>query len=68
MESEWRGLTINQNKKKVLIFLKKKEVPRCKVKLNDVQLEQVENIDYLGSLITAVIFETSRTTFLLCSR
>ena len=46
MESERRGLTINQNKTKVLIISKKKEVPRCKVKLNDVQLEQVENFNF----------------------
>ena len=29
-------------------------MPRYKVKLNDVQLEQVENFDYLGSLLTTV--------------
>ena len=38
MESERCGLTINQIK--------------IKVNLNDVQLEQVENFDYLGSLLT----------------
>ena len=51
-ESEIRGLNINRKKTKLLVFSKNKISPKCKITLDDEELQQVECFNYLGSVLT----------------
>ena len=51
-ESEIRGLNINRKKAKVMVFSKNKISPKCKITVDDEELQQVESFNYLGSCFT----------------
>ena len=51
-ESEIRGLNINRKKTKLMVFSKNKISPKCKITLDDEELQQVESFNYLGSVLT----------------
>jgi len=52
-ESRKRGLTINKKKTKVMVLSKRPNTPRCDIFLDGEKLEQTDQFDYLGSLITS---------------
>ena len=51
-ESEIRGLNINRKKTKIMVFSKSKISPKCRITLDDEELQQVESFNYLGSVLT----------------
>ena len=46
-------MQINVQKTEVVVFSKKKQLPRIKVSLNDEMLKQVNQFKYLGSIMTS---------------
>ena len=52
-ESQKRGLNINRKKTKIMVVSKKKDNPKVKIYINNEELEQIEQFNYLGSLITS---------------
>ena len=52
-ESRIRGLNINRKKTKIMVISKKKENPKIKICINNEELVQVEQFEYLGSMITS---------------
>ena len=52
-ESEGKGLTINRRKSFVMVFSKKPVTPVCIVKVKEDALEQVNQFQYLGSMVTS---------------
>ena len=61
-ESEIRGLNINRKKPKLMVFSKNKISPKCKITLDDEELQQVESFTILEvfSLKTADALQTSK--------
>ena len=51
-KSEIRGLNINRKKAKIMVFSKNKISTKCKITLDDEELQQVESFNYLGSVLT----------------
>ena len=51
-ESAKKGLKINMKKTETMVVTKKKEVPKCTIKLGGEELKQVKRFKYLGSIIT----------------
>ena len=51
-ESELKGLLINCKKTACMIVSKKKDIPRCSLKVKDQIIKQVSAFNYLGSTIT----------------
>lgn len=47
-----KGVNINVNKTKAMVFERKDDVSLCDVKINDVIVEQVNDFVYLGSMFT----------------
>ena len=52
-ESKKRGLTINKKKTKIMVLSKKSDIPSSDIFLDGEKLEQTNQFDYLGSLITS---------------
>ena len=48
-----RGLTINKKKTKIMVLSKKSDIPSSDIFLDGVKLEQTNQFDYLGSLVTS---------------
>ena len=57
-ESEGKGLSINCKKTECMVISKKKEAPKCHIKIRDNTIKQVSAFNYLGSTIT----DDSRST------
>ena len=51
-ESEIGGLNINRKKPKLMVFSKNKISPKCKITLDDKEVQQVECFNYLRSILT----------------
>lgn len=51
-ESQEHGLNINVKKTKVMVITKEQQSPKIEMKINNHIIEQVDQFDYLGSLIT----------------
>jgi len=51
-ESEIRGLNINRKEIKLMMFSKNKISPKCKITVDDEELQQVESFNYLRSCFT----------------
>ena len=51
-ESELKGLSINCKKTECMVVSKKKDIPRCSLKVKDQIIKQVSAFNYLGSTIT----------------
>ena len=51
-ENEIRGLNINEKKTKLMVFSRNKIPPKCKITLDDEELQKVESISYVGSVLT----------------
>ena len=51
-ESELKGLYINCNNTVCMVVSKKKDIPRCSLKVKDQIIKQVSAFNYLGSTIT----------------
>ena len=51
-ESELKGLSINCKKTECMVVSKKKDIPRCSLKVKDQIIKQVSAFNYLGSIIT----------------
>ena len=51
-ESQKHGLNINVKKTKVMVITKEQQSPKIEMKINNHIIEQVDQFDYLGSLIT----------------
>ena len=47
-----KGMNINVNKTKVMVFEREEDVSVCDVKINDVSVEQMKEFVYLGSMFT----------------
>ena len=52
-ESEVRGLNINKQKTKLMVFSKSRNVPKCNIYLDNEKIKQVQEFEYLGSIITS---------------
>ena len=52
-ESEVRGLNISKQKTKLMVFSKSRNVPTCNIYLNNEKIKQVQELEYLGSIITS---------------
>jgi len=56
-EQQWRikikGLSINHKKTKCMVISKSETPPTCTLKLGDIKTEQVDNFNYLGSVVTS---------------
>ena len=52
-ESEVRGLNINEQKTKLMVFSKSRNVPTCNIYLDNEKIKQVQEFEYLGSIITS---------------
>ena len=52
-ESEVRGLNINKQKTKLMVFSKSRNVPTCNIYLDNEKIKQVQEFEYLGSIITS---------------
>ena len=52
-ESKKRGLTINKKKTKIMVLSKKSDIPSSDIFLDGVKLEQTNQFDYLGGLVTS---------------
>ena len=51
-ESELKELSINCKKTEYMVVSKKKDIPRCSLKVKDQIIKQVSAFNYLGSTIT----------------
>ena len=51
-ESELKGLLINCKKTECMVVSKKKDIPRCSLKVKDQIIKQVSAFNYLSSTIT----------------
>ena len=51
-ENELKGLLINCKKTECMVVSKKKDIPRCSLKVKDQIIKQVSAFNYLGSTIT----------------
>ena len=51
-ESEKKGLAINCKKTECLVATKKKQIPKCVLKVKKQTIKQVSSFNYLGSTIT----------------
>ena len=51
-ESEKKELAINCKKTECLVATKKKQIPKCVVKVKNQTIKQVSSFNYLGSTIT----------------
>ena len=51
-ESERKGLSINCKKTESMVISKKKEAPKCNLKVKDKIIKQVSAFNYLGSTMT----------------
>ena len=51
-ESELKGLLINCKKTECMVVSKKRDIPRCSLKVKDQIINQVSAFNYLGSTIT----------------
>ena len=51
-ESELKGLLINCKKTVCMVVSKKRDIPRCSLKVKDQIINQVSAFNYLGSTIT----------------
>ena len=52
-ESEVRGLNINEQKTKLMVFSKSRNVPTCSIYLDNEKIKQVQEFEYLESIITS---------------
>ena len=52
-ESEVRRLNINKQKTKLMVFSKSRNVPTCNIYLDNKRFKQVQEFEYLGSIITS---------------
>ena len=52
-ESEVRGLNINKQKTNLMVFSKSRNVPTCNIYLGNEKIKQVQEFEYLGSIITS---------------
>ena len=52
-ESKLYGLSLNKKKTYTMVFSKKKEIPKCSIRIDGVELEQVKQFIYLGSILTS---------------
>ena len=52
-ESEVRGLHINKKKTRLMVFSKSKTIPTCNIYLENEKIKQVQEFEYLGSMITS---------------
>ena len=52
-ESKKRGLTINKKKTKIMVLSKTSDIPSSDIFLDGEKLEQTNQFDYLGSLVTS---------------
>ena len=52
-ESKLYGLSLNKKRTYTTVFSKKKEIPKCSIKIDGVELEQVKQFNYLGSILTS---------------
>ena len=53
VESEKMGLKLNNKKTEVMVISKKRIIPKCKIKVGGISLEQVQKFKYLGTWITS---------------
>ena len=51
-ESEFKGLLINCKKTECMVVSKKKDIPRCSLKVKDQIIKEASAFNYLGSTIT----------------
>ena len=51
-ESELKGLLINCKKTECMVVSKKRDIPRCRLKVKDQIINQVSAFNHLGSTIT----------------
>ena len=52
-ESEVRGLNINKQKTKLMVFSKSRSIPTCNIYLDNEKIKQVQEFEYLESIITS---------------
>ena len=52
-ESEVRGLNIKKKKTKLMVLSKNINVPTCNIYLDNEKIKQVQEFEYLGSMITS---------------
>jgi len=52
-ESEVRGLHINKKKTRLMVFSKSKTILTCNIYLENEKIKQVQEFEYLGSMITS---------------
>ena len=52
-ESEIKGLTLNSKKTEVMVVSRKKDIPKCKVTIDNKVLQQVDKFKYLGTMATS---------------
>ena len=52
-ECEVRGLNINKQKTKSMVFSNRRNVPTCNIYLDNEKIKQVQEFEYLGSIITS---------------
>ena len=52
-ESRKFGLEINKSKTFSMTISKKNTNPKCKIEIDEIEIKQVEKLEYLGSLITS---------------
>ena len=52
-ESELYGLSLNKKTTYTKVFSNKKEILKCSIKIDEVQLEQVKRLNYLGCILTS---------------
>lgn len=50
---ESKGLSINHKKTKCMVISKSETPPTYTLKLGDIKIEQVDNFNYLGSVVTS---------------
>ena len=53
VEESKKGLAINCKKTECMVVSKKKSIPKCSISINNETMKQVENFNYLGSLVTS---------------
>ena len=51
-ENELKGLLINCKKTECMVVSKKRDIPRCSLKVKDQRINQVSAFNYLGSTVT----------------
>ena len=52
-ESKIYGLLLNKTKTYTMVLSKKKEIPKYSIEIDGVELEQVRQFNYLGSILTS---------------